>query len=90
MPEKNMLTGGLHLSVVKKKEKKKKRERKRFGCARCWASGWLGSFWAGPIPGSAQRLPFSNFFVLKLSHFLFLLFFCRFCIMHPNKVKPLS
>jgi hypothetical protein len=80
MPEKNMLTGGLHLSVVRKKKKRKGKKTVRGGK---WAAG-LGTVQVGCC------LPFPNFFDLKPFPFLFSLNLHRFCILQPNKVKPIS
>jgi hypothetical protein len=52
MPEKNMLTGGLHLSVVRKKKKRKGKKTVRGGK---WAAG-LGTAQVGCC------LPFPIFF----------------------------
>jgi hypothetical protein len=52
--------------------------------------GWFGADWAGWVPGVAQWLPFSFFFVLSPFLFSVFYFFHRFGILHPNKVKPIS
>jgi hypothetical protein len=75
------LTGGAHLSACKEKEKK---EEQREGGA-----GWFGGSWAGSVPGSAQRLPFS-FFCSSSFSFLFSYSFCNFCKNASNQLKPLS
>jgi hypothetical protein len=51
-------------SSAKKKLKKKikgKGEGERGRGGKRARLGWFGGFWAGPIPGSAQWLPFSFF-----------------------------
>jgi hypothetical protein len=52
--------------------------------------GWFGGFWAGPVPGSAQWLPFSPFFLFKLFSFLFSGLSYNFFILAPNELKPNS
>jgi hypothetical protein len=49
--------------------------------------GWFGGFWAGPVPGSAQWLPFS-FFLFWFFFFLFSVLLHIFCILNPNDFKP--
>jgi hypothetical protein len=52
-----------------------------------------GKWAAGLFPFLGRGVPeafFYIFFVLPSFLFLFSYFFCSFCIMHPNKVKPLS
>jgi hypothetical protein len=61
-------------SSAKRKREKEKGEEERGRGGKTARLGWFGGFWAGPVPGSAQRLPFSFFFVLVLFHFLFFLF----------------
>jgi hypothetical protein len=63
-------------------ERKRKRVY-RFGMAR-WAAGWF-CYWADAFPSAFSIFLFFSSFLFPFSYF-----FHRFCILHPNKVKPIS
>jgi hypothetical protein len=57
------------------KRKRKERRAKRGGRTRV---GWFGGCWAGPVPGSAQWLPFPFFICSGSFSFLFSISFTTF------------
>jgi hypothetical protein len=69
--------------VVRKKRKEIEKGKEN-GSGGCWAG------LAGLGPGSAQLGYLPLFFVLNPFLFLISYFLHGFCILHPNKVKPLS
>jgi hypothetical protein len=80
-------TDGWVPAVSVKEKKIKKRQKEREG-RRGPRVGWFGGFWAGPVPGSAQWLPFS-FFCSSSFSFLFSYFFLQICKFDSNQAKPI-
>jgi hypothetical protein len=69
---------GSRSSAKKRKREKEKGEEERGRGGKTARLGWFGGFWAGPVPGSAQWLPFSFFCSGSFSFPIFLISFLEF------------